>query len=166
MKPTIYKIPGPWLGELAILARPRGDDWLLDEILGWRDAGIQVVVSLLSEDEATELGLADEAEAVRRHGLRFINFPIEDYGVPSSANAVRELVNALEQLLAEGHNIGIHCRAGIGRSSVVAACLLVQAGEDVEGSFERISNSRGREVPDTAAQRQWVGNFAHINHVA
>ena len=60
MKPDIYWIPGPWAGRLAILARPRGGDWLVDEIEGWRDAGVQVIVSLLSEEETTELGLADE----------------------------------------------------------------------------------------------------------
>ena len=161
MKSTIYWIPGNWAGRLAILARPRGNDWLSDEIQGWRDAGVQVVVSLLGEEEERELGLAEEAQIVRASNLRFINFPIEDYGVPSSEVELHQLVKEVEQLLDHGHNVGIHCRAGIGRSSIVAACLLVSGGEAVETSFEQIQKARGVQVPDTVNQRAWVVDFAH-----
>lgn len=164
MKPTTYWIPGPWRGKLAILGRPRGGDWLIDEVEGWRDAGVQVVVSLLSENEEQELGLSDEMRLVEAHGLRFVSFPINDYDVPSSKAAVRQLVTRLEDLLEQGKSVGIHCRAGIGRSSVVAACLLVNHGENAEVSFERISIARGVAVPDTVAQREWVGDFARLSH--
>ena len=164
MKPSIYWIPGPWVGQLAILARPRGGDWLVDEVEGWRDAGVQVVVSLLSEDETFELGLAGEARLVAANLLEFISFPIDDYDVPSSEGALRQLVKKLEERLAQGQNVGLHCRAGIGRASLVAACLLVDHGEDTEISFARISTARGLAVPDTPAQREWVSEFARISH--
>lgn len=164
MKPNIYWIPGPWVGKLAILGRPRGGDWLIDEVEGWRDASVQVVVSLLSEEETCELGLADEAHVVDTNGLNFINFSINDYDVPTSAGAVRQLVHNLEELLAQGQNVGIHCRAGVGRSSLIAACLFVDHGEDTEISFERIGTARGLTVPDTVAQREWVSEFARASH--
>lgn len=164
MKPNIYWIPGTWAGNLAILGRPRGGDWLTDEVEGWRDAGVQVVVSLLSEDEELELGLSNERRLVDAGGLSFISFPINDYDVPSSEAALRRLVNDLAQLLDQGQNVGIHCRAGVGRSSVVAACLFVNHGESAEISFARISTARGLAVPDTVAQREWVGDFARLSH--
>jgi protein tyrosine/serine phosphatase len=163
MKPSIYWIPGPWAGRLAILARPRGNDWLTDEVEGWRDTGVQVVVSLLTQTEASELGLEDEAHLVGASRLRFMSFPIEDYDVPASKKALRELIDELEQLLDHGHDVGIHCRAGIGRSSLVAACLLVNRGGDVNASFQHITDSRGVAVPDTVAQRDWVGDFARVS---
>lgn len=163
MKPSIYWIPGSWIGRLAILARPRGGDWLADEVEGWRTAGVQVVVSLLSDDETHELGLEDEIRLVDRSGLRFISFPINDYDVPSSAGALRQLVRAVEEFLDHGYAVGIHCRAGVGRSSLVAACLLVNNGENSESSFQKISAARGVSVPDTLAQRQWVGEFARLS---
>lgn len=166
MKPDVYWISGPWVGRLAILARPRPGDWLVDEIQGWRDAGVQVVVSLLSEDEASELGIHDEPRLVHENGLRFISFPIEDYSVPASEDALRQLVRDVEALLDQGCNVGVHCRAGIGRSSLVAACLLVNCGHDVETSFEQVSTARGAPVPDTRAQREWVGEFARVSHRA
>ena len=164
MKPNIYWIPGPWVGKLAILARPRRGDWLADEVEGWREAGVEVVVSLLSEDEEVELGLNEEKHLVEANSLSFISFPINDYDVPSSEAAVRQLVNELEDLLDEGKSVGIHCRAGVGRSSMVAACLLVNHGEDAKISFARISTARGVAVPDTEAQREWVGNFARSSN--
>ena len=65
MKPVLYWIPGPWLGRLAIVARPKGGDWLSDEASGWHQARLDIVVSLLEDDEAAQLGLSDEAEAAR-----------------------------------------------------------------------------------------------------
>jgi protein-tyrosine phosphatase len=164
MKPSIYWIPGPWAGRLAILGRPRGGDWLADEVEGWREAGVQVVVSLLSADEEHELGLSDEIAFVEAEALSFVSFPINDYDVPSSEAALGRLVNDLEDLLDQGKSVGIHCRAGVGRSSLVGACLLVNRGEDAEISFERISTARGVAVPDTLAQRGWVGDFARRSH--
>ena len=160
MKPDVYWINGPWPGKLAILARPRGEDWLEDEVAGWKDAGVDVVVSLLTAGEDSELGLRDERELVQRHGLTFISFPIADYSVPTSTTEVRKLVSNLEQSLTRGNTVGIHCRQGIGRSSLVAACVLVTSGESPSTAFQHISSARGRSVPDTNEQMNWVTRFA------
>ncbi|HEU5458840.1 MAG TPA: dual specificity protein phosphatase family protein [Pyrinomonadaceae bacterium] len=160
MKPDVYWIEGPWPGKLAILARPRGEDWLEDEVVGWKNSGVNVVVSLLTRDEDYELGLLDECKLVQRHGLTFISFPISDYSVPTSTGEIRQLVSNLEQSLKRGDSVGIHCRQGIGRSSLVAACVLVTSGESPSLAFEHISSARGRSVPDTPEQRNWVTAFA------
>ena len=160
MKPDVYWIEGSWPGKLAILARPRGEDWLADEIVGWKEAGLNVVVSCLTPAEESELGINDEARMVREHGLTFIGFPISDYSVPTSKAETLELVSELIEHLSSGNCIGIHCRQGIGRSSLVAACVLVTSGESPETAFERIQNARGRPVPDTAEQKEWVTAFA------
>ena len=89
MKPDLFFIPGPWRGRLAVATRPRGADWLEDEAIGWRRAGIDVIVSLLEEDEAAQLDLVDEPEAAEANGMSFISFPIPDRGVPASATATK-----------------------------------------------------------------------------
>ena len=43
-------------GRLAIMARPRAGEWLGDEISGWRAEGIDTVISLLEQEEVSELG--------------------------------------------------------------------------------------------------------------
>ncbi len=161
MKPNVYWISGPWPGKLAILARPRGADWLEDEVTGWKNAGLDVVVSLLTPTEYAELGLNHEDEIVKRNGLTFVSFPIADYSVPTSKKVTRQLVDKLEGWLSRGSRVGIHCRQGIGRSSLVAACVLVTSGESSKSAFQHIESARGLSVPDTAEQKQWVASFAH-----
>jgi len=160
MKPDVYWIEGPWPGKLAILARPRGEDWLEDEVVGWKNSGVNVVVSLLTRDEDYELGLVDECRLAERHGLTFISFPIPDYSVPTSTGELRQVVSKLEESLKRGENVGVHCRQGIGRSSLVAACVLVASGESPSTAFENITSARGRPVPDTPEQKNWVTAFA------
>ena len=156
MKTAPYWINGPWPGRLAIIPRPRGGEWLEDEVRAWRQVGLDVVVSLLTRDEVADLDLAQEAELCQTNGIQFIVFPITDRSVPSSRRATLELVSSLSKLLVEGKNVGIHCRQGIGRSAVVAACLLIFSGLDPEYAFQRISVARECVVPETTEQREWV----------
>jgi protein-tyrosine phosphatase len=159
--PTIYSIDGPWKGRLAIVPRPRGGEWLEDEVLAWRDGDLDVIVSLLTADEASELGLDEEATLARANGLLFIRFPITDYSVPSSLEESLALLKELDQALSTGKNVGIHCRQGIGRSATIASSLLVMRGIDPDEALIRVANARGSRVPDTVEQREWIRSFAH-----
>ena len=60
MRPEIYRVGPVEHGRLAIVPRPRGGDWLADEIQALREAGVDVLVSLLTADEVAELDLARE----------------------------------------------------------------------------------------------------------
>ena len=160
IKPDVYWIKGPWRGRLAILARPRGADWLEDEVEAWKKLGVDTVVSLLTRSEEVELSLTEESDLVRRSGITFINFPIPDYSVPRSQEATRQIVDELRDQVSRGNKVGIHCRQGIGRSSLVAACVLVALGESSGNAFSQIENARGVSVPDTTEQRNWVVSFA------
>jgi protein-tyrosine phosphatase len=161
MKPTIYWIEKPGAGRIAVLARPRRDDWLESEIQGWCNEGIDVVVSLLTEPEDRLLGLTLEAELCRSIGLTFINFPIEDCDVPLSSQATLQLVKELNALLSTGKSIGFHCRGGLGRSPLIASCVLMFSGKSAEESFQLVSAARGLPVPETPGQAVWGKNFAH-----
>src|SRR6185295_405482 len=102
----------PWPGRLGILPRPRGGDWLADEVRSWRAAGVDVVASLLTPDEVTELDLQEEANHSREEGLEFHTFPIPDRGVPWSRREFAEFVRGLEKALESGKSVGVHCRQG------------------------------------------------------
>jgi protein-tyrosine phosphatase len=159
MTPETYWIPTS-VGRLAIMARPRAGEWLRDEIVGWRSVGIDNVVSLLEVAEVRELELHDEANRCEALGIEFISFPIRDRGVPNSVAATRSLVDRLISRLQAGSTIAIHCRAGIGRSSLIAACVLQRLGVEPDKAFEIIGRARGLGVPDTAEQREWLAVFA------
>jgi protein-tyrosine phosphatase len=160
MMTTAYWIPGPWRGRLAILPRPRGGEWLADEVAAWLAAGIDVVVSALEDSEIEELELGEEHAACRAEGIEFVRFPIPDRGIPAALRPAAELIRQLEARLGEGKNVALHCRQGVGRSAILAASLLVTAGVDAAGALERVRNARGCPVPDTPEQRAWVERFA------
>src|SRR4051794_40652320 len=113
-------IEGPWRGRLAIMPRPRGADWVEDEIQALRSAEGHGVLSLLTFEEQTELNLDAEEELCRSNGIEFLFFPIEDRGIPASSAAFSDLLAKLAEQLAGGKNIAIHCRQGIGRAALAA----------------------------------------------
>jgi len=156
MKAQVYWIEGPWPGRLAIVPRPRGGDWLEDEVQAWQQAGLDRVVSLLTPDEVADFDLSKEEAWCQAHDLQFMSFPIPDRSVPASRNAALALGHQLEQALAAGERIAVHCRQGIGRSALLAACVLVAAGEEPETAFQHISAARGCAVPETVEQQEWV----------
>ncbi|WP_218127045.1 protein-tyrosine phosphatase family protein [Catalinimonas alkaloidigena] len=138
------------------MPRPRGDDWLEGEVANWANRGVQVVVSLLEKPEIDELGLRNEEVHCKRHQLDFILFPIRDRGLPSDPQAVSYLILDLRTKLDQGRSIVIHCRMGIGRSSIIAGAVLLDNGLTAEGMLFHISTIRALPVPDTNAQKQWL----------
>ena len=160
MKTQLYRIPGPWAGQLAIVPRPRGGDWLETEIRAWIEAEIDAVVSLLTSAEEWELGLQQEREISKRKGMPFYSFPISDRQTPHSVEIFRRLTQQISQLLESGRTVAIHCRQSVGRSALLAAALLIEAGVSPDEALRRIERARGCPVPDTPEQRMWVEGFA------
>ena len=75
--------------------------------------------------------------------MRFISFPVTDMGLPKSAGAFAELASRLHRDLEAGIDTLIHCRAGIGRSGLLAAAVLVQGGTNAREAFARVARARG-----------------------
>ena len=160
MGAKVFWITGPWQGRLGIVPRPRGAEWLDAETRAWREAGIDVVVSLLEPDEEAELALAGESISSAASGVDFRSFPIPDRSVPSSREAVVQLVDQIVDALHAGKSVALHCRQGIGRSALIAAAALISGGQNAETAIDTIRRSRGLEVPETHAQRQWISDFS------
>jgi len=164
LQPDVY-----WLRELegvrlAIMPRPRSGEWLTDEIAGWNRLGVQTVVSLLEPNEVRELDLADEESLCLAANLKYVSFPIPDRGVPSNVVEFARLVLEIEQRLRSGESVAVHCRAGIGRSGLLGACILDAFGVDPIAAFGMLSRARGVTVPDTDAQIGWVREYARARH--
>jgi protein-tyrosine phosphatase len=163
MGTELHWVDGPWPGKLALVARPRGGDWLEDEIANWRRSGVDAVLSLLTPEEEQSLGLGNEARTVKEQGMDFMSLPIPDRQVPSSETEVAAALERLNTKLSAGKNVLVHCRQGVGRSGLVAACLLVTKGLDPSAAVDRISAARGVAVPETTEQRHWIDHFAAIS---
>jgi len=140
--------------------RPRGGDWLDDEVGAWRRAGIDAVASLLTEEEASDLGLEQERELCEAKGIRFHSLPIVDRGVPASHADTLAFLRGLDAALNRGANVAVHCRQGIGRSGLIAVGLLVENGLTPEAAVRRTSDARGIAIPETEEQRGWIDRLA------
>jgi protein-tyrosine phosphatase len=162
MNPVLYWIDASWPGRLAISSRPRGGDWLENEVEGWKKNGIDLVVSLLTEDEVEDLELKSEPSLCETHGIRFLSFPIKDRNVPNSLSQAAALVGSLRQTLESGRHVAIHCRQGIGRSGVIAAAVLIAEAETAEEAIERVTKARGLTVPETTEQTEWLQLFSKV----
>lgn len=160
MRTDIYWLEGTWPGKIAVAPRPRGDDWTAGDVANWKRAGVDVVLSLLTKDENRSLGLLSEASEVNKSGLEFLSFPIPDLEVPSSKAKLGETLEKLNGALAKNKNVLIHCRQGIGRSGLVAACLLISKGLSPGAAVDQVSAARGLPTPETPEQREWVDRFA------
>jgi protein-tyrosine phosphatase len=156
----IYWIDKISLGKLGIMARPRGGDWLEDEIKSLRNSGVDIIVSLLESEEILELDIVDEERLCKLHDISFLSLPIKDRDVPLSIQETFKFAQTLSDFLKKEKNVVIHCRQGVGRSSLIAACVLVLNGFSSEAAFEKIKLARTCEVPDTKEQRDWVKKFA------
>lgn len=155
MRPTLFTLDLPGPGRLSTMAKPRGADWLEDEMRGLRDAGVDVLVCALTPAEREELGLADEERAAGAAGLHYVCVPIPDRTVPDLPGILPTL-RQLAARLADGAHVVTHCRAGIGRASLLAAALLILNGTEADTAWAALEKARGLAVPDTPEQRTWT----------
>lgn len=150
-----------WITEtIGIIARPRGNEWLEEEIIAFKKQQVTLIVSLLESHEITELGLRQEKHLCEKYNIQFINFPIPDRSIPPKGRQTEEFIH---QLSENKTKLVIHCRMGIGRSSIIAASLLLQNQKAIE-IIPHISHIRGLNVPDTAEQLQWLKDREKLLH--
>ena len=146
--------------KLAIVPRPLGADWLQSDICQLKNDGIDILVSLLAPEESRELDLEQEKTACSSVGISFVNFPLPDRQVPPSRLGFLTFAQFVHKRASEGLSIGVHCRACVGRSSVLLATVMRLAGFTTKDAFDRISAARGLRVPDTPDQAKWVARLA------
>ena len=154
MRAEMYEIPCP-VGRLATMPRPRDGEWLKGEIASLKNCGVTDLVSMLTMSEEVEIGLLFEPNFCDDAGIRFHRYSLPDRTVPIQP-AFNDFITMLLPVLKEGGFIAVHCRAGIGRSTVVAAALLIGLGLTAKEALERIGEARGFDVPDTQEQLDFI----------
>jgi hypothetical protein len=82
MRGPLYSIQTLSNGKVSIMARPRGGDWLCDEIQSLRASGVDILVSLLTDPEVRELDLEEEVACCHHQEIQYLSFAIQDRSVP------------------------------------------------------------------------------------
>jgi uncharacterized protein len=84
-------------------------------------------------------------------GARRVSVPVADFSVPSPETIVRAL-DAVDEAVADGRSVYVHCWGGRGRTGTVVGCWFVRHGATGEEALRRVAELRGAG-PETEEQR-------------
>jgi len=109
---------------------------------------ISAVVDLREEDR-------DDEHVLRRHGISFLHLPTPDnFGV--SRAMLDDGVEFTNLHLDAGQRVLIHCEHGIGRSALLALCVLVDRGMDPLAALALAKDRRAVVSPSQAQYEAWA----------
>ncbi len=130
----------------------KGDlDADLREVQRW---GATVLVSLLDERESQECGVGELAGRLPA-GIEHCRLPITDGGVPDDSweRLWAHVGPGIRRRLLARERIVVHCRAGRGRSGVVAARLLVELGLPARKAIAAVRAARTGAIENGLQER-------------
>lgn len=138
----------------------RGRQWqrlLNDDLAAIHFAHISTVVSLISLPEMQKLGVPDLPAQVAEHKLQWLQLAIEDFGTPDLAalESWQPIKATILGALAQGETVLLHCAAGLGRTGMMAACLLVACGQTPTSAIEQVRAARPGTI-ETEAQAAFI----------
>ncbi|GAA0801272.1 protein-tyrosine phosphatase family protein [Spirilliplanes yamanashiensis] len=143
------------------MGHPRGGSLLDAEMAALAAAGVDVLVSALTPEEARRMGADAAPAAAAAAGIEYVAFPIPDRGTPDP-DAMLQLAIRLAAHVRAGRYVVAQCFAAIGRSTLVAGSTLVVLGVPVGEALAAMSAARGLPVPDTESQYRWLQEFAEL----
>jgi len=84
-------------------------------------------------------------------------FPIADYQTPDDKSGFVELIEYIASSLKKGERILIHCGAGVGRTGMVAICVLLRLGLNKDGAVRLVDHAGSG--PENAGQKEFIQWF-------
>lgn len=103
---------------------------------------IRRVVDLRAEEQ-------DDPAALRCHRVECLHLPTPDHH-PVAPTMLSAGVAWVQEGLSRGERVLIHCEHGIGRSILLACCVLVSRGDSPRAALERIKAAREKASPSPA----------------
>lgn len=131
-------------------------------------AGFNTIIDLTCEGETENYKplLQEQAKSLDVE-MECLRFSIGDYGLPTQ-ELMTSILDALDDALARGRKIYLHCYGGIGRTGTVVGCYLVRHGLSGEDALRQLAtwwkyvpkSARYPHSPETIQQEQFVKGWA------
>ena len=121
------------------------------------NSGVAGFVTLVESTEIQALGITQLPSILRDFGLWWHHLPIRDRDVPDAGfeHSWETRGRWIREQLRGGSSIALHCHAGLGRTGLVAARLLVEFGADPKVALSSVRRARPGAV-ETARQEDYV----------
>jgi protein-tyrosine phosphatase/nicotinamidase-related amidase len=148
-------------GRLGLTLLPGRKDYgrsLAEDVQTLKVEGVSHVVCLLTKNEFNVYGVDDLLDAYQQAGLVARHLPILDQGVCSQAE-MAGLVHWLDEQLADGAGVLVHCVGGLGRSGLVSACYLKSKGISAADAIAEVRRTRSPRAIETEGQEAFIEGF-------
>lgn len=123
-----------------------------------REQGARTLVLLVEDAELVRWSDPGLVALGERAGLRVERFPIPDGGAPS-LEVMERIQACIREARARGHVV-VACMGGVGRTGMVAACALVEAGLSASAAIARVRAVRHPDAVETQVQERLVAAWA------
>jgi protein-tyrosine phosphatase len=97
----------------------------------------------------------DEEAILARHGVALLHLPTCDH-CAIAPDMIRDGVMFATDYLARGQRVFIHCEHGIGRSALLALCVLVERGYPPLDALQLAKARRAIVSPSPAQYEAWA----------
>lgn len=140
-----------------------GTPWMRDlgiDIRSLRNWGASTVITLIEHHEFDILHVPHLGQAIQAAGMEWIHLPIRDVSIPDD-NFSKLWANVslnLQRRLAQGERIVFHCRAGLGRTGLVAALLLLDHGWAALSAIREVRRARPGAIM-TKKQEKYIHRY-------
>ena len=101
------------------------------------DAGVSAFIDLTEAGETTRVDTLKPYAQWLQHGIHR-RFPIPDGSVPDSPAVTTVILDTIDEHLAAGRTVYVHCWGGVGRTGVIVGCWLARHGRRGEEALERL----------------------------
>ncbi|XP_007083396.1 cyclin-dependent kinase inhibitor 3 isoform X3 [Panthera pardus] len=122
--------------------------------------GIQDIFVFCTRGELSKYRVPNLLDLYHQYGIITHHHPIPDGGTPNIASCC-EIMEELAICLKNNRKTLIHCYGGLGRSCLVAACLLLYLSDTVspEQAIDSLRDLRGSGAIQTIKQYNYLHEF-------